>query len=139
VAMILGDNILDHDFSKDINQFKSGALGFVKEVSNARAFGVVEFDKDNKVISIEEKPEKPKSNFASVGMYVYDNRVISFAKNLKPSSRGEIEITDLNNVYLKKGELKVGIIEGMWEDAGSFDSLLRASQIMQAKAKEGER
>ena len=85
---------------------------------------------------IEEKPEKPKSNFASVGMYVYDNRVIEIAKNLKPSSRGEIEITDLNNVYLKKGELKVGIIEGMWEDAGSFDSLLRASQIMQAKAKE---
>jgi len=69
-------------------------------------------------------------------MYVYDNRVIEIAKNLKPSPRGEIEITDLNNVYLKKGELKVGIIEGMWEDAGSFDSLLRASQIMQAKAKE---
>ena len=136
VAMILGDNILDHDFSKDISQFKSGALGFVKEVPNASAFGVVEFDKDNKVISIEEKPEKPKSNFASVGMYVYDNRVIEIAKNLKPSPRGEIEITDLNNVYLKKGELKVNIIEGMWEDAGSFDSLLRASQIMQAKAKE---
>ncbi|MEI7690493.1 MAG: sugar phosphate nucleotidyltransferase [bacterium] len=136
VAMILGDNILDHDFSKDISQFKSGALGFVKEVPNASAFGVVEFDKNHKVISIEEKPEKPKSNFASVGMYVYDNRVIEIAKNLKPSPRGEIEITDLNNVYLKKGELKVGIIEGMWEDAGSFDSLLRASQIMQAKAKE---
>ncbi len=136
VAMILGDNILDHDFSDAINSFKSGALGFVKEVPNASAFGVVEFDKNNKVISIEEKPEKPKSNFASVGMYVYDNRVIEIAKNLKPSSRGEIEITDLNNVYLKKGELKVGIIEGMWEDAGSFDSLLRASQIMQAKAKE---
>lgn len=136
VAMILGDNIFDHDFSGHIKDFKSGAMVFAKEVPDSRPFGVVEFDKNNRVLSIEEKPEKPKSKFAAVGMYVYDNRVIDFAKNLKPSSRGEIEITDLNNIYLKKGELKVNIIEGMWEDAGSFDSLLRASQIMQAKAKE---
>jgi glucose-1-phosphate thymidylyltransferase len=136
VTMILGDNIFDHDFSGSIKNFKSGAKIFAKEVHDPERFGVVEFDKDNKVISVEEKPEKPKSNYAAVGMYIYDNRVVEFAKNLKPSEREEIEITDLNNVYLRNKELSVDIIDGLWEDAGTFDSLLRASNVMAAKAKE---
>ena len=134
VAMILGDNIfLDHDFSRAIKSFKSGGMVFAKEVPDPERFGVVKFDKNNKVLSIEEKPAKPKSNFAVVGLYVYDNRVIEYAKALKPSPRGEIEITDLNNRYLKDGELKVNIFDGIWEDAGTFDSLLRIQNIVAEK------
>ena len=114
--------------------FDRGAKIFAKEVHDPKRFGVVEFDKELKVLSVEEKPEKPKSNYAAVGMYIYDNRVVDIAKNLKPSERGEIEITDLNKVYLKKGELAVGLIDGIWEDAGTFDSLLRVSSVMAAKA-----
>lgn len=140
VAMILGDNIFEHDFSEQIKSFHDGARIYAKEVHDPERFGVVEFDKDNKVISVEEKPKKPKSNFAAVGMYVYDNKVIEYAKKLKSSKRGEIEITDLNNTYLKKGKLSVDIIEGIWEDAGTFESLLRVSNLMAAKAeKEGEK
>jgi glucose-1-phosphate thymidylyltransferase len=139
VAMILGDNIFDHDFSKQIKSFEKGALIFVKEVHDPERYGVVEMDKNGKVLSIEEKPEKPKSNLASVGLYVYDNRVIEIAKKLKPSTRGEIEISgnpSVNNTFLEMGELRAEVIDGIWEDAGTFDSLLRASNIMEAKAKE---
>lgn len=135
VTMILGDNIFDHDFSRQIDSFKEGAMVFAKEVHDPERFGVVEFGKDMNVVSLEEKPAKPRSNYAVVGIYTYDNRVVEYAKNLKPSARGEIEITDLNNVYLNNGELKVETIEGIWEDAGTFDSLLRAGQIMADKAK----
>lgn len=135
VTLILGDNIFDHDFTDHIKNFKSGAAVFAKEVHDPERFGVVEFDGSGKVLSIEEKPEKPKSNFAAVGIYSYDNRVVEFAKSLKPSQRGEIEITDLNNIYLKNGELSVNIIDGLWEDAGTFDSLLRASNAMAEKAR----
>lgn len=134
VTMILGDNIFDHDFSDDIKNFDGGARIYAKKVEDPERFGVAEFDEDMKVISIEEKPEKPKSDYAVVGMYTYDNSVIQKAKNLKPSDRGELEITDLNNVYLKESKLKASIIEGVWEDAGTFDSLLRAGMIMQEKA-----
>jgi len=139
VTMILGDNIFDHDFSSCIKNFKKGATIFVKEVSDPQRYGVVEFDKEMRVISIEEKPEKPKSNYASVGLYVYDNRVVEIAKNLKPSARGEIEISgtpSINNTFFDMGELSVEIIDGIWEDAGTFDSLLRAANVMAAKAKE---
>ncbi len=135
VCLILGDNIFEHDFSEQIKTFESGSLNFVKKVHDPERYGVVEFDKNMKVLSIEEKPTTPKSSYASVGMYVYDNRVIGFAKNLSPSARGELEITDLNNIYLKEGDLKVSIINGIWEDAGTFDSLLRASNIMEEKAR----
>jgi len=135
VTMILGDNIFDHDFSTDIKNFKKGARVYAKKVDDPERFGVVEFDKEMKAKSIEEKPDKPKSEYAVVGIYTFDNKVIEYAKNLPPSQRGEIEITDLNNIYLKKGELDVKIIEGVWEDAGTFDSLLRASLIMAEKAK----
>jgi len=137
VSLVLGDNIFDYDFSADIKGFKSGALNFVKKVEDPERYGVVEFDEKMNAISIEEKPKKPKSNYASVGFYVYDNRVVEVAKNLKPSDRGEIEINgnpSINNTYLEMNELKVGIIDGIWEDAGTFDSLLRASNIMAEKA-----
>jgi len=131
VTMILGDNIfLGHDFSGQIKKFTKGATVFAKRVEDPQRYGVVEFDKNNNATSIEEKPKKPKSNYAVVGLYTYDNNVIQIAKNLKPSTRGEIEITDVNNQYLKKGQLKVDINDGVWEDAGTFDSLLRIQNII---------
>lgn len=138
VAMILGDNIFDHDFTNNVASFKSGAKIFAKKVPDPERSGVVEFDKNLKAISIVEKPEHPKSDYAIVGFYIYDNKVIEFAKSLKPSQRGEIEIVDLHNKYLAKGELEVNIIEGMWEDAGTFDSLLRVNNIIAEKVKQGE-
>ena len=135
VTMILGDNIFDQDFSQEIKNFKSGAMVFARKVEDPERFGVVEFDKDMKAISMEEKPEKPKSNYAVVGLYAYDNKVVEYAKNLQPSPRGEIEITDINKIYLQKGEMKVNIFDTLWEDAGTFDSLLRVANIMAEKSK----
>jgi len=106
---------------------------FAKKVDDPRRFGVVEFDKWMKAVTIEEKPDKPKSDFAVVGLYVYDNRVVEYAKKLNPSARGELEITDVNNIYLKNNELTVKIIDGVWEDAGTFDSLLRIGNYMAKK------
>lgn len=130
VTMILGDNIFDQDFSEEVRLFNGGAMIFAKKVEDPQRFGVVEFNDDMKALSIEEKPAIPKSNYAVVGLYVYDNRVVEYAKNLKPSARGEIEITDLNNIYLQNQELKVNIFGGLWEDAGTFDSLARVNNIM---------
>lgn len=138
VAMILGDNIFDHDFTDSVASFKSGARIFAKKVPDPERSGVVEFDENNKVISIVEKPEHPKSDYAIVGFYIYDNKVIEYAKKIKPSDRGEIEIVDIHNKYLEKGELDVHIIEGMWEDAGTFDSLLRVNNLVAEKVKAGE-
>lgn len=130
VTMILGDNIFDPAFKPNLTDFQSGAQIYAKQVDDPQRFGVVEFDSQNKAISIEEKPSQPKSNFAVVGLYTYDNRVVEYAQNLPPSARGEIEITDLNNIYLKNNEIKVDIIDGLWEDAGTFESLLRVSNFM---------
>lgn len=133
VALILGDNIFDENFKDDLASFKSGGLIFLKEVPDPQRLGVVEIDAHGKVLSIEEKPEKPKSNLASVGLYVFDNRVSEIAKNLAPSARGEIEMTSylgspaINNAYFEMGELRAKVIQGAWEDAGTFDSLLRAN------------
>ena len=138
VAMVLGDNIFDHDFTESVATFKSGARIFAKKVPDPQRSGVVEFDDNKKVVSIVEKPEHPKSNYAIVGFYIYDNRVIRYAKSLKPSERGELEIVDLHNKYLEQGELDVAIIEGMWEDAGTFDSLLRVNNLVAEKVKNGE-
>jgi len=134
VTMILGDNIFDPTFSPDLKDFKSGAKIYAKKVSDPQRFGVVEFDQDNKAISIEEKPEKPKSDYAVVGLYTYDNQVVDIAQNLTPSDRGEIEITDINKEYLKRGQIKVELFDSLWEDAGTFDSLLRVSNIMAEKS-----
>lgn len=127
VTLILGDNLFDDDFSQAVKTFKSGARVFAKKVKDPERFGVVTFDEKNKVISIIEKPKKPKSNFAVTGLYVYDNSVVKKAHALKPSSRGELEITDLNNVYLKEGTLDVAFVSGAWLDTGTFESLYEAT------------
>ncbi|MFA7301330.1 MAG: sugar phosphate nucleotidyltransferase [Candidatus Shapirobacteria bacterium] len=135
VTMVLGDNIFDPDFSADVSQFKTGAQVYAKKVTDPQRYGVVDFDKNFKAISIEEKPLVPKSDYAVVGLYTYDNHVIEYAKSLKPSPRGEIEITDLNNIYLTKNQLSVNIFDGYWQDAGTFDSLLEAGNYMSTKSK----
>jgi glucose-1-phosphate thymidylyltransferase len=135
VTMILGDNIFDYDFGPHIRDFKKGGHIFAKEVPDPERYGVVEFDDQNNVISIVEKPEHPKSKYAVPGIYILDNRASQFAKNVKPSARGEIEIPDTYNQYLSLGELKVSVIDSMWEDAGTFDSLLRAGNYWAEKLK----
>lgn len=138
VCLILGDNVF---FGQDMTRMlrtamenKTGATIFGYPVKDARSFGVVEFDMDNNVISIEEKPEKPKSNYAVPGLYFYDNRVVEIAKNVKPSDRGEIEITAVNNAYLDMGELKVTLLgRGMaWLDTGTPSNMLKAAEFVEA-------
>lgn len=133
VTMILGDNIFDDDFSEPIKNFEKGAMVFAKKVPDANRYGVIEFDDDKNVISIVEKPENPKSDSAMVGMYVLDKRAAGFAKNVKPSERGEVEIVDVINQYRDLGELKVEFVQSIWEDAGTFDSLLRVNNYMAEK------
>ena len=138
VALILGDNIFHGlGFStilKNVVEDLSGATVFGYAVKDPERFGVVQFDENKKAISIEEKPKKPKSNYAVTGLYFYDNNVVEYAKNLKPSDRGELEITDLNNVYLKNGKLDVEILgRGFaWLDTGTHQSLLQASNFIQS-------
>lgn len=133
VALILGDNIFEDNLSAEIKSFDRGGKIFVKEVHDPERFGVAEVDASDQVLSIEEKPAAPKSNLAITGLYVFDNRVVDVAKNITPSSRGELEITDVQKWYLKQGELKVGRINGEWIDAGTFDSLLRAQIFAKEK------
>lgn len=133
VTLILGDNIFEDDFTEAISSFKKGARIFAKEVADPERFGVVSFDDNMKAISIEEKPENPKSNYAVTGLYIYDSSVVEFSKALIPSKRGELEIVDLHNKYLSLGELDVRIFSGIWEDAGTFDSLLRVNNLAKEK------
>jgi len=130
VAMILGDNIFEDDLTEEITSFKKGGRVFAKKVPDPERYGVVDFDKNKKVIKIIEKPKKWVSDYAVPGLYLYDNRVCKIAKELKPSVRGEIEITDINNEYIKLGELDMRFIKGAWFDAGTFDSLLEASNFV---------
>lgn len=136
VCMILGDNIFEDDFSEKIKGFAGGALVFAKRVADPERFGVVRFDSDRRAEAIVEKPKSFISDYAVTGLYVYDNRVVSVAKQLEPSARGELEITDVNNWYLKQGALAVELVEGEWIDAGTVDSLYRATQLAYKKAKD---
>jgi len=136
VALILGDNIfygqgLDSLLSGNVNP--KGGIVFAYHVSDPERYGVVEFDEENKAVSIEEKPKNPKSNFAVPGLYFYDNSVVEIAKNLRPSERGEYEITDVNAAYLKQGKLKVAVLDRgtAWLDTGTFASLMQAGQFVQ--------
>lgn len=136
VALILGDNIFYGSGLAELlqsNNNPEGGIIYAYQVSNPQRYGVVEFNKEGKAISIEEKPEKPKSNFAVPGIYFYDNGVIEIAKNIRPSERGELEITDVNRVYLEQGNLNVRIMDSgtAWLDTGTFKSLMQASQFVE--------
>lgn len=127
-AVILGDNIYEDNFTVPINAFRSGAHIFLKETEDAQRFGVAEVN-GSKIIGIEEKPAKPKSNLAVTGLYLYDSNVFKIIKNLKPSGRGELEITDVNNYYIKNGKMTYTILAGEWTDSGTFESLFKANTI----------
>lgn len=134
IAVILGDNIFETHFAKEVGEFERGATVFFKEVEDPRRFGVPVFDERNeRIILIEEKPAEPKSKYAQTGFYIYDETVFAKLKNLTPSARGELEITDVNNMYLNDGLLSHGIMDGFWSDTGTFESLLRTSNFMAQK------
>lgn len=137
VTLILGDNLFEDDFSEAIRSFKSGGRIFAKEVTDPERFGVVEFDDQRRALSIVEKPSEPKSNYAVTGLYIYDSTVVEKVKNLQPSARGELEITDLNNVYLKEGSLDVAFVEGKWLDTGTFESLFEAIVFARERSRAG--
>ncbi len=132
IVVMLGDNIIEKDIKKQVEEFRQqpkGARIVIKKVPDPERFGVVEF-KGKKIASIEEKPKRPKSQYAVTGIYMYDHEVFDIIKTLKPSKRRELEITDVNNAYVKKGELAYSILDGWWTDAGTFDSLLRANVLV---------
>lgn len=136
VAMVLGDNIFyGSQMNEKLQKFTNvdGAIGFAAPVSDPERYGVYEFDKNMKVLSIEEKPAKPKSNYANAGLYFFDNDVVEIAKNVEPSERGEVEITSVLDAYLKKGKLKVSLLDRgtAWLDTGTFESMNQASQFVQ--------
>jgi glucose-1-phosphate thymidylyltransferase len=136
VALVLGDNIFYGTGLSDLlkaNSNPNGGIIYAYHVNDPERYGVVDFDGDGKVLSIEEKPEHPKSNYAVPGIYFYDNEVVEIAANIKPSHRGELEITDVNKEYLKRGKLKVSILDRgtAWLDTGTFNSLMQASQFVQ--------
>ncbi len=133
VTLILGDNIFEDDFSSHISSFKRGGKIFVKKVANPSRYGVVEFDEVGKPKRLIEKPKTFVSEYANVGIYIFDSRVVSVAQSLTPSARGETEITDVHNWYLSRGELEVGVIEGEWFDTGTFDSWLSANNFIAEK------
>ncbi len=133
VALILGDNIFEDDFSKIIRNFKSGGHIFIKRVPDPERFGVVKFDKKGRALKIVEKPRKFISPYAVTGLYLYDHQAVEVAKKLKPSKRGEIEIVDMHNFYLRKKELKVTVFKGAWMDAGTPDALLGAANVVKEK------
>ena len=140
IIAILGDNTTDADISQAVSEFNGGAAIFLKEVPDPQRFGVPTLDPNDstKVLKIIEKPAEPESNFAVTGLYIYDNRVFDIIKNVKPSDRGEMEITDVNNAYINEGKLRSYNLEGYWRDAGTFDTLFDANTFWANKAKENK-
>jgi glucose-1-phosphate thymidylyltransferase len=138
IAVILGDNTTDADISEEVKKFVDGAVVFLKKVPDPDRFGVAEFaqDDDTKVIGIEEKPKNPKSSMAVTGLYMYDNKVFDFIKQLKPSERGQLEITDVNNKYIEAKKLGWANLDGFWSDAGTFDSLFETNSYWKTKKTE---
>ncbi|MBC7086775.1 MAG: NTP transferase domain-containing protein [Methanomethylovorans sp.] len=131
ITVILGDNIFQDNIKDAVQSFESGAHIFLKSVPDAHRFGVAEVDVNNgRVLGIEEKPAKPKSDLAVTGLYIYSNDVFDIIKTLKPSGRGELEITDVNNHYIRMDKMKFTMLKGYWSDAGTFESLLRASLMV---------
>jgi len=142
VVVILGDNIIEKSIAKTVDDFRKqpkGAKILIKKVEDPERFGVVEFGKNDEIVEIVEKPKKPKSDFVVTGIYMYDNKVFDIVKTLKPSKRGELEITDVNNAYLKRKELTYGVLKGWWTDSGTFDSLLRANNLAARKITTSEK
>ncbi|MCX5715292.1 MAG: sugar phosphate nucleotidyltransferase [Candidatus Omnitrophica bacterium] len=140
LVVILGDNIIEKSIRKQVERFKKqrqGARILLKKVSDPQRFGVAEI-KNGKVVSIEEKPKKPKSDYIVTGIYMYDSKVFDIARSLKPSGRGELEITDVNNAYIKKGQLTYDFLDGWWTDSGTVDSLLKANNLV-ARLKGGKK
>ncbi len=140
MVVVLGDNILEHGIKKHVDRFrlqKKGARILLKEVEDPERFGVAAM-KGHKIVSIEEKPKKPRSHFAVTGVYMYDPSVFEIVRSLKPSRRGELEITDVNNAYIKKGLMEYDILNGWWTDSGTIESLHRANQLVAQKAKKSK-
>lgn len=137
-VVILGDNTTDYDLLEDVKNFKDGAMVFLKQVPDPQRFGVPIFDQDDPklITEIIEKPKSPANNFAVIGLYIYDAKVFNFIDQIKPSDRGELEITDVNNHYAKSHQLKFKEITGFWRDAGTFDTLLEANNFWAEKAKQ---
>ena len=135
IIVVLGDNIVEKSIREYVKKFRAqpgGAKVLLKEVDDPERFGVAEVQ-GNRLISVEEKPKKPKSNYIVTGIYMYDNQVFDIVGTLKPSHRGELEITDVNNAYIDKGQMTYDVLEGWWTDAGTFDSLLRANNLVARK------
>lgn len=133
ITVILGDNCTDANLVEAVQNFKSGAMVFLRAVPDPHRFGVPVLDGD-KITKIEEKPKKPKSNYAVTGLYIYDKKVFKYINQIKPSARGELEITDVNNFYAKAGQLKWASLRGFWSDAGTFESLFRTAEYWAQKA-----
>jgi glucose-1-phosphate thymidylyltransferase len=135
VVVILGDNTTDADIGHAVSSFKEGARVFLKKVPDPQRFGVPVFSAKNpkKIVAIEEKPENPKSEYAVTGLYIYDNKCFKYVKKLKPSERGQLEVTDLNNIYIKNGTLDWELLQGFWTDAGKFETLYLANMYWAAK------
>lgn len=135
LTVILGDNCTDTDISSQVKSFQSGATIFLKEVSDPQRFGIPEFDKSDpkKIIALEEKPSVPKSNLAITGLYIYDNKVFDYIRQIQLSARAQLEITDVNKLYLQAGQLQWSHLDGFWSDAGTFESLYRTGEYWAKK------
>lgn len=139
VTVILGDNCTDADISKPVKGFETGAVVFLKKVSDPERFGVPVFDSQRRILEIQEKPKKPKSNYAVTGLYIYDDKVFNYIREIQPSGRGELEISDVNTLYARAGTLNWHELKGFWHDAGTFESLFRTNEFWAKRAMRGTR